>query len=139
MTMDWDPSKHPRRPAGSSSGGEFTRAAERSAGAQMARMDKAHADAKMHAHKLAQGKTEADIATEAGYPPGHEQHWAFRNGLAQARRASLDATFREVQGFAKQAAADYRAILKKEPPVNYEAKVIRARMHYLMKEARRGK
>jgi hypothetical protein len=81
---NFDPSKHPRKPRGSDRGGEFTRVADRAAAAQTTRMDKAHEDAKKYAYKLAQGKTEEEIAREVGYPPGHEQHWAFRNGLVQA-------------------------------------------------------
>jgi hypothetical protein len=92
---DFDPSKHPRVPAGSSAGGQFggsagasrlTRAADRSAAAQGNRMVSAYEQAKKHAQKLKEGKTEVEIATEAGFPPGHEQHWAFRNGLAHAAR-----------------------------------------------------
>jgi len=75
--MTWDPSKHPRKPAGSSMGGEFSVS---SAIAETRRGSKAHKDSMNYEHLI--GKIPAaDIAAMAGYPYGHEQHWAFRNGL----------------------------------------------------------
>jgi hypothetical protein len=100
---NFDPSKHPRHPAGSSQGGEFsgknmTRAADRSAAAMGNRLVDAYEKAKQYVKKLKAGKSEAEIATEAGFPPGHEQHWAFRNGLAHAARDAGSSVYKGSNG-----------------------------------------
>jgi hypothetical protein len=81
--MAWDPSKHPRKPAGSSVGGEFSVSSaieKRKAAAETRRGLKAHKDSMNYEH-LIDKMPAADIAAMAGYPYGHEQHWAFHNGL----------------------------------------------------------